>query len=244
MKDNFSHNSQQYQSFRPLFPEEFIDAIVSHCPERKCALDVGTGNGQIAIQLSKHFLTVEAIDISQNQMNLAPKRSNIRYTVQSAEKTDFPDQFFDLVIAGQAAHWFDADTFYKEVNRILPADGIVALIGYGLVSVNSEVNEILDLFYRQIVGPYWDPERRHIDHHYRDLSFPFSELSIRQHQMIYTWSFDHLIGYLNTWSAIKNFIGKNNFSPLHNLIPKLREAWGNPVFREVSFPLFNRIGRK
>lgn len=118
MKDNFSQNSEDYKNFRPNYPKEVFDFIFEHLKNFENAWDVGTGNGQVAVNLSEKFEDVFATDISENQINSAEKKSNIHYSVQPAEKTGFPDNFFDLITVGQAIHWFDFEKFYTEANRV------------------------------------------------------------------------------------------------------------------------------
>lgn len=66
MKDNFSTHSDKYAKFRPSYPITFFDFLNSIVPNRKNVWDCGTGNGQMAIELSKTFKSVYATDISQS----------------------------------------------------------------------------------------------------------------------------------------------------------------------------------
>src|SRR5437870_2220979 len=112
MKDNFSTQSHLYARFRPAYPRKFFDFLLSVIPGRERAWDCGTGNGQVAAELSKNFHAVYATDISENQIKNAARLPNIFYTLQPAEHTAFPDATFDLVTAAQAVHWFNFAEFY------------------------------------------------------------------------------------------------------------------------------------
>lgn len=59
-----------------------------------------------------------------------------------------------------------------------------------------------------------------------------------------SWTFDHLAGFLGTWSALKHFIKKNQCNPLEDLLPQLKKAWGDVPERAIHFPVFSRIGKK
>ncbi len=89
MKDNFSKQASEYSKFRPQYPDEMIDYLVSFVKNKAVALDIATGNGQVAHKLSRFFETVYAIDISQNQLDNAIPAENIIYKVASAENTFF-----------------------------------------------------------------------------------------------------------------------------------------------------------
>ncbi len=59
-----------------------------------------------------------------------------------------PSQSVDLVTVAQAIHWFDFDSFYTEVKRVLKANGVIAVIGYGLIQAEqTELNELLQQLY-------------------------------------------------------------------------------------------------
>src|SRR6478672_8900004 len=143
MKDNFSVQANAYARFRPHYPEEMIAAIVSHVKTKNVALDIATGNGQVAQQLSPYFTTVFATDISEKQIENAAPMPNIVYKVEAAEDTEFEDDQFDLITVAQAVHWLDFDHFYREVERILKPDGIFAVLGYGLLLTNPESDVII-----------------------------------------------------------------------------------------------------
>ncbi|HEY5392662.1 MAG TPA: class I SAM-dependent methyltransferase, partial [Hanamia sp.] len=106
MKDNFSLHSDKYAKYRPTYPLEFFKYLNSLVPNKQNAWDCGTGNGQVAFELSKTFDHVFATDISQSQIDNALRSDNISYSVQPAEKTNFKDHRFDLIVIAQAIHWF------------------------------------------------------------------------------------------------------------------------------------------
>ena len=115
-----------------------------------------------------------ATDLSSAQIENAGKRKqNIFYSVENAEKTLFPDNKFDLITVAQAIHWFEFESFYNEANRTLKPGGIIAVIGYDVVRINKEINLLIEEFYRETTGPYWDKERKHIDEHYQNHTISF-----------------------------------------------------------------------
>src|SRR5689334_1149416 len=114
MKDNFSKQASLYARYRPVYPPELFSFILNHIEKKDSAWDCATGNGQTAKELAKHFDKVHATDISQKQLDQAEQASNIFYSLQAAEQTNFSDNQFDLVTVSQALHWFDFDKFYTE----------------------------------------------------------------------------------------------------------------------------------
>jgi SAM-dependent methyltransferase len=242
MKDNFSAQADKYSRFRPQYPMELYDILLSLVPDRKMAWDCGTGNGQVAQELAIFFDQVMATDISQEQIRHAPPNNKIIYSIQKAENTSFSENSFDLITVAQAIHWFDFDQFYKEVNRTIKDNGILAVIGYGLIQTFKEADEVIEHFYHHIVGPYWDKERRYIDHHYKTIPFPFYDLKNIDLESKFEWSLEHLIGYLHTWSALKHYQNEKNQDPIDFIYKDLENAWGHKT-RTVTFPILLRVGK-
>jgi len=243
MKDNFSAQAKAYAQYRPYYPPEMIAYIVSLVTNNDAALDVATGNGQVAAQLAKYFKEVYGTDISEKQLQNATQSPNITYKVERAEVTHFGESQFDLITVAQAIHWFDFDAFYKEVNRILKPDGVFAVLGYGLFSTNTDTDKILHKFYYDIVGPYWDAERRYLDENYATIPFPFNEVETQKFTNHFTWTLEQLTGYLETWSATQHYIKKNGSNPIDIIRAELQQSWEKSD-KNVTFPLLLRVGKK
>ncbi|MGB7787018.1 MAG: class I SAM-dependent methyltransferase [Salinimicrobium sp.] len=241
MKDYFSSNSAEYAKFRPTYPPELFEFLKQLDIPKQRAWDCGTGNGQVAGKLAEFFAEVKASDISKNQLEHAVQKSNISYALQPAEKTDFPDDFFDLVTVAQAIHWFDFEAFYHEVKRVMKPCGYIAVIGYGLFRSNPETNKIIDHFYREIVGPYWYPERKYLDKKYKSIPFPFKEVETPHFKSRENWSLERLLGYLNTWSSVKNYGRQKGENAVGLIEEELQQSFG--AAGEVEFPILFRLGK-
>ncbi|EJL64641.1 class I SAM-dependent methyltransferase [Flavobacterium sp. CF136] len=242
MKDNFSKQAVDYSKFRPQYPQEMIEYIISFVNNKSTALDIATGNGQVAHKLSAYFKKVYATDISQKQLDNAIQAENVIYSKEPAENTSFENQKFDLIVVAQAVHWFDFEVFYKEIYRILKPDGIFAVLGYGLFFTNTDSDKILQHFYYNIIGPYWDAERRYLDENYETIPFPFEEIPTKKFENQFTWTFETLIGYLQTWSSVQHYISKNKQNPIDLIYNDLKVSWEKND-QKVTFPLLLRIGK-
>lgn len=242
MKDRFSSHAQQYASFRPTYPATLYQFLVDVAPSRSMAWDAGCGNGQVAKDLANYFDQVYATDISASQLQRAPKLANVHYSICPAEQSSFQNDQFDLITVGQALHWFRIPDFFKEATRVGREGGIVAVWGYSLLSVDSAIDPIVLDFYKNVVGPYWDPERQLVDQQYKTIDFPFEEIDCPTFQFSFQWSLADLQGYLTSWSSVQKYIAQNEQNPVLDLIAKIRSLWGRDP-RNVSFPLFLRVGR-
>ncbi len=243
MKDNFSRQAERYARFRPKYPQELFDFILSLVRNRDNAWDCGTGNGQVALELSRCFKRVYATDVSDKQLENAVVKSNIIYKVEQAEKSSFPDNEFDLITVAQAIHWFDFSKFYTEVDRTLRPEGIIAVMGYALCRVDDTTDKIIDRFDNEILRPYWDDERHYIDERYETIPFPYDELKVPEFSASYRWSLEELLGFFNTWSAVQHSLDQTGNSPVDGILRDLRTCWREDERKTVTFPILLRVGR-
>jgi SAM-dependent methyltransferase len=240
MKDRFSQHSKLYAQFRPEYPEQLYDFIFSQVKNFDYAWDAGTGNGQAAYALAQKFKTVLATDISSAQLDHARQAANIFYSLGS-EEIKQPAHAIDLITVAQAIHWFDISKFFECVKKVGKPDAVVAVWGYGLLSVSPQVDQYLNHFYKNTIGHYWDPERKLIDEQYRTIPFPFEEIETPLFTFSFQWPLEQLEGYLSTWSAVRKYIAVNQSNPVPELIAAVQPHWQNEM--TVTFPLFLRLGR-
>ncbi|EJF11590.1 MULTISPECIES: class I SAM-dependent methyltransferase [Pontibacter] len=242
MKDNFSGHAVDYARYRPTYPPELIAQLASMAPAQQLAWDCATGNGQVAGMLASFFDQVVATDISENQLKNAVQLPNISYRVEQAEESSLPDHAVDLVVVAQAVHWFDFDRFYQEVKRVLKPDGLIAVIGYGLLSTHPSLDKVIRYFYSEVLDGYWDPERSYLDEDYRTIPFPFQEVQLPQFSSSYTWTPEDLIGYLNTWSAVKHYEKQQGHNPVQLVEKQLCAAFEAPT-ATITFNILTRVGK-
>ncbi len=243
-KDHFSAKSDAYAKYRPSYPAELFAWLATLAPERARAWDCATGNGQAALGLAQHFAHVIATDASDRQLAHATPHERIEYRVAAAESSGLDAGSVDLVTVAQAAHWFDLDRFYAEARRVLRPDGAIVVWAYSVCAIEPAVDRVVGRFYRDVVGPYWPPERGAVDDHYRSFPFPFPEVDrVPEFAMENEWSLDDFLGYLGTWSATQGFVRAKGFDPLPALRAELAEPWGeSSTTRRVRWPLHIRAG--
>ena len=241
-KDHFSCQAAEYERYRPGYPSALFEFLAGLAPRHERALDVATGNGQAALGLAGHFEEVHATEPSATQLREARPHARVTYRREAAEAIGSPGGHYDLVTAAQAAHWFDWTRFYPEVRRVLRPHGVLALWTYELFRAGGSVDRVVDDFYRDVVGPYWPRERRHVEERYASLPFPFAELVAPDFQLVTHWTCDTALRYLGTWSAVQRYREIRRRDPLELVEPALRDAWGGGEMR-LAWPIHLRIGR-
>ena len=243
-KDHFSATAAAYAAHRPTYPAALTDFLGEIAPPANLAWDAGCGSGQLSVLLADRFSRVIATDASTEQIAHATPRPHVAYVVARAEACALADGTVDVAVAAQAAHWFDLPAYYAEVWRVGRPGGVVALVSYGLVRVDPVVDLVIDRFYSQVLGPYWPPERRHVDDGYRSLPFPFEQIQVPGLAMRASWTRSDLIGYVETWSAVWGLERAAGPAPLEAFRRELAHAWGaDAAVRPVRWTLSLRIGR-
>lgn len=243
-KDHFSARSADYAAYRPTYPPILAEYLAGLCSTPNIALDVGCGSGQLSVLLAEHFRTVIATDASARQLENAMQHARVEYRVAPAESSGLADHSVDLITAAQAAHWFDLPAFYRDVRRIGKPGAILALITYGVIQAEPDIDPVIRHFYRDVIGPYWPPERRFVEEGYRSLDFPFAEFQASPLAIEASWRAADLIGYADTWSAVREAENALGRMPMETFQRELLKAWGDPEKRRsIRFPLSLRIGR-
>ena len=128
--------------------------------------------------------------------------------------------------AAQAAHWFDWPRFCAEAARVLRPGGVLAVWSYGNCHVGPAIDRLVGDFSRDVVGPYWPRERRHVDEAYRDLVLPFPSLDAPDFEMQTHWDAAAMLGYLDTWSAVRRCRARTGRDPLRLLAEPLAASLG------------------
>jgi SAM-dependent methyltransferase len=129
----FAGRAEYYLRYRPSYPPAIIDLL-----RRDCGLtsdwvvaDIGAGPGNLARLFVDRCARVYGVEPNQ-EMREAGERllgavPGFVSVAGTAEATGLPEASVDLVIAGQAFHWFDRARAGAEFKRILRPPRWVAL---------------------------------------------------------------------------------------------------------------------
>ena len=243
-KDLFSKQSATYAKYRPGYPIALFEYLSSLVPEKNMAWDVATGNGQSAISLSRYFKQVIATDASEQQIAHATPAENIIYKTEPAEYSSLADESINLITVAQALHWFNFEKFYKEVNRVIKNNGIIAAWAYTIPSHNEEVNQLINHFHDEVVGSYWQAENKLIIDEYKAIPFPFEAIASPQFMIEKQMNLCELIGHLQSWSATQKFIQDKKTDPTEKLFNQLLLYWKNPdESKNISWKIILKVGK-
>jgi ubiquinone/menaquinone biosynthesis C-methylase UbiE len=203
---SFSIESGTYARARPRYPAELYAWIAEHSAATDAAWDVATGTGQAAVALAEHFASVDATDISPQQIAAAEAHPRVTYAVGPAEDSGFADARFDLVAVAQALHWFDFPRSWREVSRVARPGALFCAWGYDWLTTTPELDASLIFPFRRLLEPFWAPNNRILWSGYvdADIAFPYQRLATPTLAIHERWTIDQLIQYMQTWSSFKH----------------------------------------
>lgn len=149
MKDYIKYNDQLFSKWAPVY--DLFEIILSGVrkktvleinPAGKSILDVATGTGSLAIELSQSAKKVVGIDLSSNMLDVAEKKAkseNLSFLQMDASKMDFADDEFDIVTISLGLHDMPLEIrtlVLKEVKRVLKPSGELFILEYDLPNTN------------------------------------------------------------------------------------------------------------
>ncbi|XP_077998586.1 putative methyltransferase DDB_G0268948 isoform X3 [Glandiceps talaboti] len=223
--------AKAYQKFRPTYPEEIMERVVSFLKHKNTgpwslAIDVGCGSGQSTRSLSDHFETVIGCDVSNNQLEEAIMKdnpNNIKYQLGSDGAIPAENNSVDLVTAGAAAHWFDLKKFYSEVDRLV--DGTLQ--------------------------DSWPDDSKLYKNLYNDIMLPYKERERYDILMELNSTVVDFVGYLSTWSASHIYMTTypDRTDTFQNLSDNFMSVLGSETTPENTYmhicrPFFVLLARK
>jgi SAM-dependent methyltransferase len=152
----FSTRVENYIKYRPSYPPEIIPLLESECglTAETLIADMGFGTGLLTELFLKHGNPVVGIEPNADMRaageRILAKYSNFQSIDATAEATTLRNNSIDMIVAGQAFHWFDRAKARPEFQRILKPNGWVVLIWNGFHVEASPLNN----GYQEIVLRY------------------------------------------------------------------------------------------
>lgn len=132
--ERFSDRVDNYVKYRPGYPVEVLSRLREEGILRDGGIiaDIGSGTGISSKLFLDAGYEVSGVEPNREMREAAEKlldgQKNFHSIDATAESTTLPDHSVDLVVAGQAFHWFDAEKAKAEFRRILKPGGNVVLI--------------------------------------------------------------------------------------------------------------------
>jgi SAM-dependent methyltransferase len=128
----FGSVAAAYAAWRPGYPADVVAFLAggrAGHDRRRRILDLGAGTGLLTEALLAAGHDVVAADVSAGMLSeLSARLPRVPTLVAGAEELPLPDDDLDVVVAAQAAHWFDPVAASREFLRVLRPGGAVGFV--------------------------------------------------------------------------------------------------------------------
>lgn len=115
-----------YARSRPGYPERAVRWLLPGTPST--VLELGAGTGKLTTTVASLGHRVVATDPAAAMLEQLTADLDVPAVQTGAELLPFRANSFDVVLVGQAFHWFDADRALPEIARVLRDGGELALV--------------------------------------------------------------------------------------------------------------------
>lgn len=130
----FSNRVEDYVKYRPNYPQAVIPLLQNKYRIMKDQLiaDIGAGTGissRLFLEAGYDVIGVEPNkEMREKSLVLLELYQNFKAIDGTAESTRLDTHSIDVVVAGQAFHWFDSAKTNREFQRILKKGGQIILL--------------------------------------------------------------------------------------------------------------------
>jgi SAM-dependent methyltransferase len=157
--DLFAGKAEHYARYRTDYPAGVIDAALAAIQLQRSDVvaDVGSGTGMLARWILERGTGVVCVEpeagmraVAERQLALVgPQFMSVAGT---AEATTLPDSSVDVIVAGNAFHYFDPVRARAEAGRILRRPGRVLIVGHADALTPGPFTQAYGQFLRSIAG--------------------------------------------------------------------------------------------
>jgi SAM-dependent methyltransferase len=123
--NSFGGAAQNYDAFRPRYPDQLIDDVLA--PGARRVLEGGAGTGIASMQLIERGADVLAVEPDARMAAIA-KAKGIQVELSTFEEWDPAGRRFDRVVFAASFHWVDPAAALPKIREILDDGGKLALI--------------------------------------------------------------------------------------------------------------------
>jgi SAM-dependent methyltransferase len=124
---SFGGVAEAYERGRPSYPREAAVWLTSDRP--LTVLELGAGTGKLTEQLVALGHDVHATEPDPKMLAILEKNHpGVRVSQAPAEEIPAGDSSYDVVVSGQAFHWFDPAKALPEIARVLKPRGRLSLV--------------------------------------------------------------------------------------------------------------------
>lgn len=167
--NRFSNRVDNYIKFRPDYPVEILTFLKQKgfLSSESVIADIGSGTGISSELFLKEGHKVIGVEPNREMREAAEKLlsgyNNFKSVDATAENTGLGNKSVDLIVAGQAFHWFDKEKCKEEFKRILKPSGVVVLMWNDRRTDTTQFLEAYEDFIKMFATDYLQVNHKNID---------------------------------------------------------------------------------
>lgn len=155
--NSFGGAADNYDAFRPRYPEQLIDDVLF--PGARRVLEGGAGTGIASMQMIERGADLLAVEPDARMASVA-RAKGIPVELSTFEEWDPAGRRFDRVVFAASFHWVDPVVALPKIREILDDGGKLALIWNRLRPTNPTRAE-----FESVYRDYMDIETHRHDGH-------------------------------------------------------------------------------
>jgi SAM-dependent methyltransferase len=258
----FAGTAMAYLRYRPSYPKALLDDLIERAalPKGGMLLDLACGPGRVALDLAASFSTVLAIDLEPEMIAVGSQEASrrgicgVNWLVGRAEDLDLPPSSLDLVTIGDAFHRLDQALIAERALGWLKPGGCLATLGTDDILRGREpwqkaTAKVVRRWMRRVFPEGWASGRAGAELGPEGAAgvlrrSGFVEVTIRAFEEPRGWSFEQIVGYLQSTSVCsRNALGGDFAAFEADLRAELLGAPGINRYQE-PFSCGYTLGRK
>jgi len=140
-----------YDAYRPGYPEELLEALVSMTGIQADGkiLEIGSGTGKATLMFARRGFSILCVEPGQNLVAIAARnlRNYPRVEFEAVAFEDWKERQaeFDLVMSAQAFHWVLKEIGYAKAARALKAPRLRPVLGRDAARLSAHGWAVLPL---------------------------------------------------------------------------------------------------
>lgn len=235
---SFGNAAAQYAANRPGYPDAAIEWVLEPVRDRReiRVLDLAAGTGLLTEALHRAEVDVIAVEPDpQMRTEMQRRVFGVAVLAGTGEDIPLPDERVDVVVVGQALHWFDQRRALPEIARVLKPGGVFAALWN---SDDHRVDWVVE--YSRLSGfppDYEAPRRPPVDEHEA-----FGPLEWETFENRYPRTIDSLIDTVATFSATLVLGPRERVEKLRRLREYLRSR-PETSDGEFDLPMITTVAR-
>lgn len=164
----FSNRVENYVRYRPHYPLEIVSFLKNNIglSSESIISDIGSGTGISSEIFLQNGNRVYAVEPNEEMRRAAEEifnnNKNFISVNAKAESTSLPDNSIDVIVAGQAFHWFDKVKSKKEFQRIA-ACGANLVLMWNDRKLDTSFQQAYEKILREFAVDYEKVNHRNVD---------------------------------------------------------------------------------